>query len=475
MGKYHPTVSRRDFMKGIGLAGAGLGVAAAASPVFRDLDEMAAASEIYTKKPWWIKTRDHLDMTTEVDWNQVKRYSEDDTLRGSRANDYKLDLYPQTEWDRRGTEKSEKENQWLQEGRAGWSLKDFAFSGNVGANQSTTQSFLGPQKSTTPEGRGVAKWQGTKEEAAAMLRTFLRFVGAMNVGFVELEEANTKKFIYDYEQRKKVRNIWVDDDKPSINVVSSSFSEYRIPNSFKHAIVIINQESMKSFKVNPTQLMAQIRYQRNVNIQAATMEFIRSLGYQAVGQFATNAIGIGPALATVAGLGEMGRVNRLMTPEHGPVVGVFTMLTNLPLPADNPIDAGYLNFCRTCMKCADACGEGALSFEKDPYWETIGPWNNPGHKTWFEDSVKCTAYRALPDACTSGKCLAVCTFSKDHVAAVHEAVQMTVANTGLFNGFFKNMDDIFYGEGLHDPAKFWEAEHPIYGIDTTIHAPDTHA
>ncbi len=38
MSKFHHTVTRRDFMKGLGLAGAGLGAAAATAPVFHDLD-----------------------------------------------------------------------------------------------------------------------------------------------------------------------------------------------------------------------------------------------------------------------------------------------------------------------------------------------------------------------------------------------------------------------------------------------------
>ena len=33
MSKFHSNISRRNFMKGIGLAGAGLGAAAAAAPV----------------------------------------------------------------------------------------------------------------------------------------------------------------------------------------------------------------------------------------------------------------------------------------------------------------------------------------------------------------------------------------------------------------------------------------------------------
>ncbi len=43
MSKFHSTVSRRSFMKGLGLAGAGLGAASAAAPVFQDLDALAGS------------------------------------------------------------------------------------------------------------------------------------------------------------------------------------------------------------------------------------------------------------------------------------------------------------------------------------------------------------------------------------------------------------------------------------------------
>ncbi|PVV84090.1 reductive dehalogenase [Dehalogenimonas alkenigignens] len=471
MNKYHSTMSRRDFMKALGVAGGAM----AAAPAFADLDEMAAKDGLYTKRPWWIKTREHLEMTTEVDWDEMQRYSENDTMRGTKANGYRLSLYDQTEWDRRSALKKEEETKFLKEDKPGFTLKDLAYSSNVGSNQSVSQSFLGAQKATLPEARGVSKWQGSPEEAASLLRTFMRSVGAMSIGFIELEEGKTKKLIYDFEGGGKIRNVWEDTDKASIRTLANGYQDNVIPNSFKYAIEIINQESINLFKVNPTLLMSQIRYGRNANTQAATMEFIRSLGYQAVGQYSINTIGIAPALATVSGRGEMGRMNRLITPEHGPIVGAFTMLTNLPLAPDKPIDAGYLNFCKTCMKCAETCGEGAISIEKEPYWETIGGWNNAGHKAWFEDSRKCAAFRALPNACTSGKCLAVCTFSKDHLSGIHEVVQATLANTSLFNGFFKQMDDVFYHDGLHAPEKFWDIELPTYAIDSTINGRDTHS
>ena len=64
MSKFHSAVSRRDFMKGLGLAGAGLGAAAAAAPVFHDLDEAIASKPGPVHKfPWWVKESDQGEFT----------------------------------------------------------------------------------------------------------------------------------------------------------------------------------------------------------------------------------------------------------------------------------------------------------------------------------------------------------------------------------------------------------------------------
>ena len=66
MSKFHSTVSRRDFMKGLGLAGAGLGAAVATTPVFHDLDELISSANDRLNNPWWVK--DVAKPPMEIDW-----------------------------------------------------------------------------------------------------------------------------------------------------------------------------------------------------------------------------------------------------------------------------------------------------------------------------------------------------------------------------------------------------------------------
>ncbi|MEN8615063.1 reductive dehalogenase [Dehalogenimonas sp. THU2] len=455
MKTYHTTVTRRDFMKALGLTGAGL-TAAATVPSFVDLDD--AISQGAVKRPWWARTVE--TPTTEVDWPNMKKFSEGNTMRGSAAK-YMPTYIDQAETERRAALKKEVEDGYKADKKAGYTVRDYAFSGSAGQG-AVSNSFMGPMKAKTPQQLGVAPWEGTKEENAAMLRTVLRFFGAMSVGFTELHEDTTMKLMYEKGPGNKQEYIFADVDEPSETATEQIF-----PRKCRWVVTIVNQESQELWKRNPTPLQVQIRYSRAQNIQEQFQEFMRSLGYLALSE-GGNGTGIAPAFGVMSGLGEMGRMNRMITTEYGPTVGIFRYVTDMPLPDEKPIDAGFLRFCKTCMKCADACGEGAISFEKEPYWEVVGGWNNPGHRAWFEDSRKCRAYKMLPDSCNAGKCLSVCTFTKYEKAGVHGLVKAVSSTTPVFNGFFRNMDDIFYHDGLKDPATFWETPVPVYGIDGSI-------
>ena len=264
----------------------------------------------------------------------------------------------------------------------GYTLKDQALaSAHVGVGR----SYLGPQKAETPEERGVPKWEGSPEEAAKIIRAAMRHFGAATVGFIELDD-NTRKLIYGVDPDGKDL-IFTDDP------IATEEEEARyIPNSCKYVIVYTVQMSTETMRRCPTPLASQtttLAYRRGETIQASTQEFLRGLGYQCLGESSTNALGIAPALGVMAGLGELSRLNRLITPEFGPMVRVFKLLTDLPVAVDKPIDAGIMEFCKRCKKCAEACPSESLSFLDEPTWETQGGWNNPGHKAYFENAVSC--------------------------------------------------------------------------------------
>lgn len=79
------------------------------------------------------------------------------------------------------------------------------------------------------------------------------------------------------------------------------------------------------------------------------------------------------AVAQYAGLGWRGRNNLLVNPAYGARVRYSTVLTDLLLPCDSPLDED----CGACRRCVKACPGGAIGetpadFDLDRCIETIG-------------------------------------------------------------------------------------------------------
>lgn len=464
-------LSRRDFLRtlGLGVGAAAVGIAAkplgsdtalAINPSFeaRHFTDPAGRPQ----RPWWVKTVDQ--PTIEIDWAKMKRYNEGykadlgtGTVRGGGFEAYV------------GTARTEELNaksaEILKDGILnnvpGYTLKDQALkvandSGRAG------MSFVGPQKGKTPEERGVPKWTGTPEEGSRIIRAALRHMGAATVGFAELND-DTRKLVYSFDPDGK-ELIFTDDAEPS-----ETETQRFIPNAAKSVIVYTVQMSEETMRRSPTPLGQQttgLAYKRHTVIQASMQEFLRSMGYMGMGSASINALAIAPAFGVLAGLGEMSRLNRMITPEFGPMVRCFVLITDMPVAFDKPIDAGIMEFCKRCKKCAEACSTGALSFEDDPTWETRGPWNNPGHKAYFEDSTKCMTYwKEVGTNC--GICFSVCPFSKKDKAWIHDWVKAGASTAPFMDGFFRSMDDALGYGAQKDCEEWWTLDLPEYGTDSS--------
>lgn len=459
MGNTRNKVSRRDFLRLAGF-GAGAGLAApqlAGRPApDRTANRRLADPAGRSVRPWWVRTVD--EPTIEIDWSKVKRYDErNGTVRGPGMANY----VGQQEVDRLEEIERRRTVERILHNEPGYTLKDYAL--DAGQDSRPTMSFLGPQEALTPRERGVPNWEGTPEEAARIIRVAMRHMGAAKVAFLELNE-DTRKLIYSVDPDGK-QLVFTNDP------LASETEEARyIPYAAKYVIVYTVQMSRETLKRAPTMLASQttsLSYLRGRQIQKSTQEFLRSLGYQGLGESSTNALAIAPALAVLAGLGELSRLNRVITPEHGPMVRVFKLLTDLPVATDKPIDAGIMDFCRTCRKCAEACEPGALSFEDEPSWQVQGGWNNPGHKAYFEDSTKCLTYWRESVQSNCGICFAVCPFSKDDKAWIHQWVKAGIATVPALNGFLRTMDDAFGYGAQKDQEEWWYLDLPELGIDST--------
>jgi epoxyqueuosine reductase len=460
------TLGRRDFLRaaGIGAGAAAVGVtvkgaqasaaaaAPAAAPSFEATKFADPAGRL--QRPWWVKTVDV--PTTEIDWEMMQRYNEGNTVRKGMPGYVGAD-----EVDRYTEVGKKNELQRMLDNVDGYTLKDQALAAAHGAFKPESRSFI-RIATKTPEERGVPKWTGTPEEAARIIRAAMRHFGAGTVAFLELDD-NTRKLVYGYDPDGK-ELVFTDDP-----VASETETQRFIPNSCKYVIVYTMQMSQESMRRSPTITGSQtttLAYRRLEEVQRSTQDFLTGLGYQGLGESSTNALGIAPAFGVLAGLGEMSRLNRLISPEYGPMMRVSKILTDLPVATDKPIDAGIMEFCKHCKKCAEACPSEALSFDDEPTWEVRGGWNNPGHKAYFEDATKCMTYWREVAGSNCGICFSVCPFAKKDKAWIHEWVKMGTSVAPFADSFFRSMDDAF-GYGVKASSEdWWSLDLPEYGVDS---------
>jgi len=451
------SLTRREFMKELGK----LGAAASIAPMVLAGEQMSD-KPFSIKRPSFIKEVD--EPTTEIRWDEVKRIAEGEvTVRRSFSK-----YISQDRIDKLTDIRTANMDKYLKEGRDGYTLKDHALKAGAGKGGVSRVFIQDPEMVKTPESLGVPKWTGTPEDATMIVSAALRHYGAASVGVVELDTNTTEKLIYAKDPDGKEMRI-EDADMPEEG------EDYRvIPKKARWMITYTVQMSEETMIRCPTHLGTQttsLTYRRSQNVQERGQHFLGGLGYMAMGESSTNALAIAPALGVMSGLGELSRYNRLLTPEYGSMVRVFKILTDLPMAPTKPINAGLLEFCKSCTKCADHCPSKALSFEKEPYWETIGGWNNPGHKAWFEDSVKCRSYW-YETGNNCGICFAVCPFASKNLSSYSRVRDYLTATVPAFDGTLTKIDDLLYtpytefGKPQKTAESWWRMNLPDYGIST---------
>lgn len=186
----------------------------------------------------------------------------------------------------------------------------------------------------------------------------------------------------------------------------------------------------------PTVMESAQRYLSSGTIAVQVAEFIRKLGYPARAHIDANYLVVCPLVARDAGLGEIGRMGLLMTPELGPRVRIAVVTTDIPLATDERSgDRTMIDFCRLCKKCAEICPSRAIPFEDRSEIE--------GVRRWRIDSEACFTYW-----CSVGTdcalCVRACPYSHPS-GLLHDTVRRGVRSSPLFRRFALKMDDLLYG------------------------------
>jgi reductive dehalogenase len=295
---------------------------------------------------------------------------------------------------------------WMRNRRPGFSLRDQQLTTGAWTLMRTTAPGAGLLswtriQASTPSELGVEPFTAPPREMAETVKAAARFYGAGSVGIAPMREAYVN-------QREGEREILFDDAETPI-VTEDKFV---IPRKMQWVVAITIPMDLTLLSQSPAvigEAATSLGYSQSVLVVASLAEFIRGLGYQAIPSINDTAQSV--PFAIEAGLGELSRMNKLVTPQFGAAVRLCKVFTDMPMECDSPSSFGVEDLCRQCKLCAEACPSHALSFEDEPSFNTRGPWNNAGHKAWFEDSYRCFSYwRKVGNGCAI--CLASCPYTK---------------------------------------------------------------
>jgi reductive dehalogenase len=343
---------------------------------------------------------------------------------------------------------------WMRDGKPGFRLPDHQLSEGAWTLMKAAEPGAGLLSWTrvavrTPAELGVERHTASLEEMAGTVKAAARLYGAGLVGIAPMNESYVNL-------RQGKKDIVFED----VEVPSVTDAKFVIPRKMKWVVAIAIPMDLDLLSRAPTSLgdaATGLGYSHSAFTVASLAEFIRGLGYQAIPSVNDTAASV--PFAMEAGLGELSRLNKLVTPEFGPAVRLCKVFTDLPMACDKPVDFGLVEFCKKCKKCAEACPSGALSFDDEPSFKTAGPWNNPGHKAWFENSYLCFQHwQQVDNGC--GICLASCPYTKAAQAWIHDVVKATASVAPAADGLFRIMDDAFGYGRQHEPERWWTLDPP---------------
>jgi len=254
------------------------------------------------------------------------------------------------------------------------------------------------------------------EDLNRFLKEWTHKLGVVSFGATELKDYHK----YSYVGRGKDYGKKVELNHPNAIAITTE----------------MNKEMMDHAPYGPTVMESGQQYVDSGVIAIQIAQFLRNLGYEARAHIDGNYRVVCPLVAKDAGLGELGRMGILMTPELGPRVRIGVVTTDAPLELTGRNDEpSMIEFCLQCRKCADVCPANAISFDE--------PTEIDGITRWQINQEACfTLWTKMGTDC--GRCVSVCPYSHPDTL-MHNIVRQGLKQSAPFRKIALKMDDFFYG------------------------------
>jgi epoxyqueuosine reductase QueG len=210
--------------------------------------------------------------------------------------------------------------------------------------------------------------------------------------------------------QKKLEKFVQDNDCEKIGVTEldpSWLFEGEIT-EFRHVIITAVHHDYERISKAPNpiagaEVMAQ--YTRAAYVAKKIASWLHQEGWEAepvTGPMASRLAMIPAAIQ--AGFGELGKHGSLINPEFGSSFRLSAVLTDAPLPLDEPQTHGVDGFCSSCKICEDACPPFAITADKQLV---------RGIEKWYVDFDRCLPFFNEHQGCAI--CIAECPWSRPGV------------------------------------------------------------
>ena len=251
-----------------------------------------------------------------------------------------------------------------------------------------------------------------------------------------------------------VRSVGIAELKPYhvYSHIGRGSGNYGDPINVDHSYAIaftveMDHEVMGNAPNAPVVMESAKQYVEAAKIALQLGYFIRSQGYPARAHIDGNYRVIAPLVARDAGLGEIGRMGLLMTPELGPRVRLGVVTTDMPLLQDPRFDGrSMIDLCNICLKCAENCPSRSIPFDDRQEID--------GALRWRINPDTCFRYwNVIGTDC--GLCMAVCPYSHPDDWG-HNAIRWAIQRSGAARRAALRLDDLIYGrKPARHPAPDW--------------------